>query len=72
MERQINPSLVDITYLYDRELIGFSEARNLLEMVFPAFVEARDKEFDEYMTILEQAQNEEKTLTEEPPELPGE
>lgn len=71
-DRTINPSLVDITYLYDTKLIGFREARNLLEIVFPDFVNARDSELDDYMTLLEQRDDESKTLTDEPPDLPGE
>lgn len=71
MAREINPSLVDITYLYDQKLIGFSEARNLLEQVFPGFVEARDKELDQLVTDAEQSTDLKMLPSgEEPPDLP--
>jgi hypothetical protein len=70
MERKINPSLVDIVYLYDNKIVGFKEARNLLAAVFPEFITARDSELDDYMTMIEQREDESKSLEEEPPEPP--
>lgn len=72
MDRKINPSLLDIVYLYHEKLIGFSEARGLLEGVIPGYTAVRDQELDAYVTMTEQAQDEEQTLEEEPPDLPGE
>jgi hypothetical protein len=59
-----------ITWLYDAGMIGFKESRDLLELTISGFKEVRDRELDEYQTLLEQRDDENKTLEDEPPDLP--
>lgn len=60
-----------IVWLYDAHSIGFKEHRDLLERVVKGLADVRDHELDEYMTVVEQSENEDKTLEEEPPEPPA-
>jgi hypothetical protein len=59
-----------IAWLYDATMIGFKESRDLLELTISGFKEIRDHELDEYQTLLEQRDDENKTLEDEPPDLP--
>jgi hypothetical protein len=60
-----------IVWLYDAGSIGFKEHRDLLERVVDHLAAVRDHELDDYQTLMEQREDENKTLEDEPPELPG-
>lgn len=57
-----------ITYLHEAQLLGFREARSLLEGLLDGFDTVRDTELDDYVTTVEQAEKE----TDEIPEPPNE
>jgi hypothetical protein len=59
-----------ITYLYEAQLIGFQESRDLLEGIVTDFKNVRDTELDKYQTMTEQPENEELSVEDEVPDLP--
>lgn len=58
-----------IVWLHENQSLGFKEHRDLLEALVTRFNTIRDHELDDYVTLTEQSENEDKTLDEEPPEL---
>jgi hypothetical protein len=72
---EVHPKLQEallIAWLYDAQMLGFKESRDLLELVVDGFKTIRDKELDAYQTMLEQSGDEEKVLGDEIPDLPDE
>lgn len=59
-----------VAWLYESSMIGFKESRDLLQLLIRDFEQVRDKELDEHVVLLEQRENEDKSLDEEPPDLP--
>lgn len=58
---EVHPKLQEallIAWLYDAQMLGFKESRDLLELVVDGFDNVRDKELDKYQTMLEQPENE--------------
>jgi hypothetical protein len=56
-----------IAWLYDAQMLGFKESRDLLELVVANFGDVRDTELDDSMSFIEKDQE-----NDEVPDLPGE
>jgi hypothetical protein len=56
-----------VAWLYDAQMLGFKESRDLLELVVANFGDVRDTELDDAMSFVEKDQE-----NDEVPDLPGE
>jgi hypothetical protein len=56
-----------VAWLYDAQMLGFKESRDLLELVVANFSNVRDTELDDAMSFVEKDQE-----NDEVPDLPGE
>lgn len=72
---EVHPKLQEallIAWLYDAEMLGFKESRDLLELVVANFGDVRDRELDAAFSAVEQAGVEDDDQSDEIPDLPDE